>query len=216
MLVWGAVLGSAANALIDRLPRGESWAAGRSKCDKCKHVLAWYDLIPLLSYLVLRGKCRYCGQKISWRNFFVELIMSVGFVTVYQGLGVSVQSVSVMGIMWVTTIIAIMDWETKLVSEVMVGLWAALVVVSRLSNLGDLSYLGGMAMGVVIIGGIWAISRGKAMGFGDVEIAAVMGYGLGWPKIAAGLWVAALAEGVWLPMRRKRQFLSRQTSPQPK
>ncbi|OGD03760.1 hypothetical protein A2989_03705 [Candidatus Amesbacteria bacterium RIFCSPLOWO2_01_FULL_48_25] len=177
--VLGAVAGSAANAVIDRLPRNESWLRGRSHCDKCKHTLGFWDLIPLLSFVFLGGKCRYCREPIVVRNFWVELMMGLGFVMLPWQLW---------AIFWVTVVIAVMDWETKLVSELLVLIWGILVVLQLHSF--TVAQLIGTAVGVGLIGGVWAVSRGRAMGFGDVEIAAVMGWWLGWPKIAVGLWVA--------------------------
>lgn len=183
--VFGAVFGSVANALIDRLPRQESWFSGRSHCDKCKHTLSVFDLIPIVSYLWLRGKCRYCHSPIKIRNLVVELILAIGFVVV--------NSWSLALILWITVTIAIMDWETQLVSELLVAVWVVVVVVSHLSNLSDLSHLIGLFVGIGLIGGIWALSRGKAMGFGDVEIAAVMGFWLGWPNIFWALEIAFIS-----------------------
>ena len=226
IFVMGAMMGSAANALIDRLPRRESWFKGRSHCDRCGHTLEIIDLIPIISYVSLlpmwkipnskhekkklwyQAGCRYCEAAIPFRNTLVEIFMGIGFVvlsTKYEGL--ILYSILLMGILWVTTIIAVMDWETKLVSEVMVGIWAVLVVILNISNLGNLSNLGGLVVAVIVIGGLWAISKGKAMGFGDVEIAAVMGFWLGWPAIAPALWVAfvtgAIAGSIQLIANRK-------------
>ena len=209
----GAMFGSAANALIDRLPRKESWFEGRSHCDNCGHVLEFKDLIPIFSYLSLLrinntpphpflnlkggrrrflfAGCRSCHSPIPVRNFLVEVFMGMGFITLsYFGNLNDLETITLMAILWVTTIIAVMDWETKLVSEWMVAGWVILVSLWRLGSLGDLNYLVGVIAGVSLIGGIWAATRGKAMGFGDVEIAAVMGWWLGWPKIWPGLWIA--------------------------
>lgn len=187
--VIGAGMGSVANALIDRLPRGESWVKGRSHCDKCGHVLGISDLIPLLSYVLLGGKCRYCHKKIPVRNFLVELVMAVGISYLGYLSGLSY----LMGIFFVTVVIAVMDWETRLVSEWLVGLWLILVI---LANWGNWANWTGTVVGVGVIGGIWAISRGKAMGFGDVEIAAVMGWWLGWMGVAVALWVAFVSGAI--------------------
>ena len=168
-----------ANAVIDRVPRGESWFAGRSHCDKCNHELGVLDLIPLLSFVFLGGRCRYCHKPIGFRNFWVELWMGLGFVMLPWQLWAA---------WWVTLVIAVMDWETRLVSEALVVIWGILVVFQLHSF--SVAQLVGVAVGVGLIGGVWAVSRGKAMGFGDVEIAAVMGWWLGWPKIGVALWVA--------------------------
>jgi len=107
----------------------------------------------------------------------------------------------------VTVIIAVMDWETKLVSEMLVIIWAVLIVTEKFSIFNfqfSINYFisqfsnnfWGLLVGVGLIGGIWAVSRGRAMGFGDVEIAAVMGWWLGWPKILVGLWAAFVSGAV--------------------
>lgn len=225
IFIIGSMFGSAANALIDRLPRNESWFSGRSHCDKCEHTLEFKDLIPIISYLsllpiwkILNSKseipnksktrnskcyqagCRYCGAPIPYRNFLVEIFLGIGFVVVFQFYSFPIAQL-LMGILWVTTIIAVMDWETKLVSEVMVAVWGVLVLVYQLTSfsvfqLSWSSSLVGLVVGVGVIGGLWAVTRGKAMGFGDVEIAAVMGWWLGWPQIAIGLWIAFIVGAV--------------------
>ena len=125
----GAVVGSAANAIIHRLPRGVSWWKGRSLCPQCKHTLAWYDLIPLLSYLILGGKCRYCHRLIPLRYLLVELVMAAGFGYLHSPIWAA--------ILFVTVIIAVMDWESMLVSDWMVVIWGGLVVVSSGIRLDD-------------------------------------------------------------------------------
>ena len=177
--VIGAVAGSVASAVVYRLPRGLSWWRGRSVCSQCKHALAWFDLIPLLSYLQLQGKCRYCHKAIGIRYFLVELVMAVGFAYF--------QSPLLAALLFITVIISFMDLETMLVSDWMVGAWFILVVLS--TQYSVLSFYGLLA-GIGVIGGIWALSRGRAMGFGDVEIIAVLGMWLGWPKIGVAMWWA--------------------------
>ena len=92
---------------------------------------------------------------------------------------------------WMMLIIAFMDWETMLVSDWLVIIWAILVVLN-----GGTSILGGL-VGLGIIGIIWALTRGKAMGAGDIEIAAVLGLWLGFPKIITGLWFAFVIGGIY-------------------
>lgn len=183
----GAVAGSAANAIIYRLPRGLGWGKGRSLCPRCKHPLAWYDLIPLLSYLMLGGKCRYCHRPIPLRYLLVELVMAAGFAYLHSPIWAA--------LLFVTVIIAVMDWEMMLVSDWLVGSWLVLVLISMNYELITMN-LAGAALATALIGGIWAISRGKAMGFGDVEIAAVLGLWLGWPKTISALWLAFVVGGV--------------------
>ena len=79
IFIFGAGIGSFLNVLIDRLPNNEG-IGGRSYCNHCRHQLAWYDLIPIVSFFLLKGKCRYCGKKISWQYPVVELMTGAIFV----------------------------------------------------------------------------------------------------------------------------------------
>jgi len=83
LFVLGLAVGSFLNVLIDRIPQGQSPFKGRSYCDKCKKTLKWYDMIPVLSFLILKGKCRYCRTHISFYYPLVEFITGVMFVIVF-------------------------------------------------------------------------------------------------------------------------------------
>lgn len=82
----GLVLGSFFHAWIDRSHKGESIASGRSKCPGCGHVLAWYDLIPVFSWVMLRARCRYCHQKIPWHYVAMELLGALIAIVLYYWL----------------------------------------------------------------------------------------------------------------------------------
>lgn len=196
VVLLGAAVGSAANAVIDRLPRRESWFAGRSHCDKCGHELGVWDLVPIFSYLSLGGKCRYCHSPIGRRNLVVEIFLGVAFTVSYlSNLGILSYFM-----IWVTTVIAVMDWETMLISDWLVGSWFVLVLFTMNYELITMNLLGA-AVGVGVIGGLWVLTKKRGMGEGDIGIAAVMGYWLGWPRIAPALWiafVAGAAYGLWL------------------
>ena len=188
ILIWGIIgliFGSAANAIIDRMPKNISWISGRSKCDHCGHTLAWKDLIPLLSWLLLGGKCRYCKKPISLRNVWVEIIMATGFMLI---VGMHLPWTYI-PIFWLSLVLGVMDWETQLVSEILILLWAFFVAVSGVS-------LVGVVASTALIGGLWLLTRGRGMGFGDVEIAAVMGLWLGWPNILVALLLAFIAGAI--------------------
>lgn len=203
-------MGSVVNALVYRLPRGLSWTSGRSMCPKCKHPLAFWDLIPLLSYIGLGGKCRYCKKAFGVRYFLVELAMAGGFVAIFNfscGAGSCfagqfsiLKSLILMGVLTVTMVIAVMDWETQMIADAMVLIWGVLVVSYKLLVVGLMNdwtnILLAVAVGVIIIGGIWWLSHKNAMGEGDIEVAVVMGLWLGWPKVLVALWLAFVVGGL--------------------
>ncbi|MBU1997581.1 MAG: prepilin peptidase, partial [Candidatus Omnitrophica bacterium] len=80
VFIFGAIIGSFLNVCIVRMPEEKSVVLPRSHCVKCKKTIPWYDNVPLLSYLLLRGKCRFCKEKFSFLYFFVELLTAVTFV----------------------------------------------------------------------------------------------------------------------------------------
>ncbi len=213
LFFFGLIAGSTANALIDRLSRGESWFSGRSKCDRCKHVLVVWDLIPVVSYVSLSGKCRYCHSPIAVRNLVVEILMGVSFVVIgHISQTGPIGQIILMGIAWTTTIVFVMDQETMLVSDAVVLIWAILVVGYKLSVVGiSRGDLIGFLIGVIVIGGIWAFSRGKAMGSGDIGIIGVIGLWVGTPQIFVALWMAFVlgaVVGCWLLVVGRRNMKS--------
>jgi len=83
LFLFGTAVGSFLNVLIDRLPK-EQKITGRSRCDHCRRALAWYDLVPVLSFFMLRGRCRYCRKKISWQYPLVEILTGGMFILIFN------------------------------------------------------------------------------------------------------------------------------------
>ncbi len=191
--VLGTIAGSVANAIIYRLPRGISWSKGRSFCPKCNHTLSLCDLIPVISFLILGGRCRYCHSPISNRYLFVELFLGGAFTLSYlSNLGILSYFM-----IWTTIVIAVMDWETMLVSDWLVLVWGGLVVLQKFSIFNFQNSLFSLLIGLLGIGSIWLLSKGRAMGSGDIGIAAVLGLWLGYPKIINALWLAFVIGGIY-------------------
>ncbi len=85
LFFFGAAFGSFLNVVAGRTIKGKSWAKGRSHCDDCKHTIAWYDNIPLLSFLLLRGKCRHCRKSIAISHILLEVLTGALFVWWWWG-----------------------------------------------------------------------------------------------------------------------------------
>ena len=126
IFILGLVLGSFINCIIYRLKEDKSVLKGRSYCPHCGHTLAVKDLIPLFSFLFLKGRCRYCGRKISWQYPLVELAMGIGLVVIaILGLGVG-ESVFY-SILWgLLLIIFVFDWRYMVVPDLVTN--AAIIV----------------------------------------------------------------------------------------
>ncbi|MCJ7740544.1 prepilin peptidase [Candidatus Microgenomates bacterium] len=197
LFVLGLCIGSFLNVLIDRLPKGKSVVSGRSHCDYCRHTLAWYDLIPLFSFLYLRRKCRYCQKVISWQYPVIELLTGAFFVLVYlldnqnyQLLITNYQLIIISGLI----VIFFADLKFRIIPD------QVLIVLIAASFLFDLFYeqnlLLGHLLAAIVFGAFFLIlflfTKGKGMGFGDVKFAFFMGLFLGYPKIIVAFYLSFL------------------------
>ncbi len=198
LLLLGLVVGSFLNVLIYRIPRGEGFVVGSSRCTTCRHDLAWYDLIPLVSYLLLRGRCRYCAAPFSIRYPIVELISGLFFVFA--------PSVFILIELELFLVIAFIDAEHLIIPD---GLLLALLAVVIASNYhAVLSWHQWVA--VVSYAGfffsLWWVSRGRWIGFGDVKLAAVLGLLFGFPAGLLVIYVAVILGaivGIFLMVTRR-------------
>ncbi len=200
LLVWGLFVGSFLNVLIYRLPRGEHWVRGRSRCPKCKHDLAWLDLIPVVSFVWLRGKCRYCGKPIAILYPIVELANGLFWSLVGYGASVGFGLSGIGKLGWtdwglvglITTlmlcsvllVILVVDWQHYVIPDEMVGVLAGVGVVLGILEAGSKGNAGigeltnRLIWGLGAMGFFWLlhlITKGKGMGFGDVKLVAGMG-----------------------------------------
>jgi leader peptidase (prepilin peptidase)/N-methyltransferase len=226
--VLGLIVGSFLNVCIDRLPRSKSIAYPPSHCEACHHKLAAKDLIPVFSYLRLRGRCRYCQAPVPRRLFWGELATGVIFALLYWHYGLAPE----LGIMafyaCLFIIVFVIDLEHGLIlnrlvyPSMVVALLLALIPQSWLTETIWLTpliepriasaALGG-AVGFAIFFLIAIISRG-GMGWGDVKLAALIGLATGFPMVFVAIIMAAIIGGivaVALLIARKRT--RRQTVP---
>ncbi len=196
-LLLGLSVGSFLNVVIWRLPREEGVAAGRSHCPACKHSLGVFDLFPVLSFLLLRGKCRYCGVKISWRYPLVELATGALFLAALWQYGLSLASLGLCWFFAVLVAISLIDYDWKIIPDelLLAGLPAAVVLGLAHTSPGWLSLLLGGGIGFLLLLSIVLISRG-GMGGGDVKLAGLLGLCLGWKLLIIALMTGFVAGGV--------------------
>jgi len=189
IFVLGLIVGSFLNCVILRTYKGESFIVGRSYCPKCKHDLKPWDLIPVLSYLILRGKCRHCGNKISSQYPLVELSTAIIFSFVYLQVGLTSKMIYLLVIMAIFIVIFVYDLKYYIVPDKFVfsgiiisAIWVFLT--------GDILITFASAIGASFFFFlIWFFSKGLAMGFGDVKLAFLIGLLLGWPNVVVGLFL---------------------------
>ncbi len=194
----GAVTGSFLSVVAHRVPRGESIVGPRSRCASCNAQIAAYDNIPILSWLLLRGRCRSCGERISVRYPLIEIVTGLLFaVTVLVFHDEPAQLV--LGLVFVATLAAITltDLELRIIPN-KVLIVSALAGVALAAAL-DPSSLPERAIGAAAAGGLLfavALAYPRGMGMGDVKLAAVMGLYLG-RSVAPALLIAFAAGSIF-------------------
>ena len=191
--VVGAVVGSFLNVVIHRLPRGESVVKPRSRCPQCGAQIAGYDNVPVVSWLVLRGRCRHCGTRISPRYPGVELLTAVTFVAVALARGFDDDLVLELPFVAALIALAGIDYDHKLLPNKIVYPLAAFgVIATLLVDRSDLveHLVAGAGAFAFLLAAVLAYPAG--MGMGDVKLAGAMGLFLGVGVIPA-LLVAFLS-----------------------
>ena len=195
--VLGLLFGSFANVVIYRVPAGESLSSPPSTCPGCGNRIKPYDNIPVVSWLVLRGRCRHCGQRISVQYPLVELSMGVVFAAVGARIGLDWTLPGYLLFAWLLVVVAIIDARTrKIPNRLTYPLTPALLVVmlgaAVLNGQPDRILpvvLGGVGGFVALL--ILALIQPRGMGMGDVKLAGFIGIGLGylsWGHVVLGLF----------------------------
>ena len=205
LFLLGLAVGSFLNVLIDRLPKDESVIKGRSYCERCKKPLRWYDLIPLVSFLLLKGKCRYCRSPISWYYPVVELTTGLLFLAVIFFIGgFTINIITIITIIYYLTIIS--GLIVIFFTDLKYGIIPDKIVFS--SIIVSIAYLFINHQSLIInhffagIGAflffflLYLVTRGRGMGFGDVKLAFFLGLFLGWPKVVVAFYIAFLTGAV--------------------
>lgn len=197
MFAFGLVVGSFLNVVIYRLPRGESIAWPGSRCTDCGTPLRPLDLVPVLSYLFLRRRCRYCGTEISWRYPAVELLTGALFVAVYLRFGIGLELVFALILAAATVVVTGIDLCHRRIPNAVVGPLAVIGLVSAVvtDRVSFCNSLAGMAVGVAFLG-IVAIASQGGMGMGDVKLLGMIGAWVGWRGAIISLFLGSIAASV--------------------
>jgi len=199
IVILGLVIGSFLNVCIYRIPKEESIAFPPSHCAKCQHNLSPVDLIPVFSYIFLRGKCKYCKEKISIRYPLIESLNGILYLIVYLKFGLTLIALKYCILVSLLIVIGMIDYDTQFVftsttifGGIIASIFIVIQAVSYKSEIVDL--IVGGALGFGIIGLIVLLTKG--MGEGDIEIAAVCGLFLGVKGILLGLFLAIILGGI--------------------
>lgn len=188
-IILGLCMGSALNCLAWRIANKKSWTKGKSICPACRHELHTRDLIPLLSYIFSKGKCRYCGEKISPRYPLTELGLAVIFVAVFLRYGFTLYTLDIMVLASCLFTLSLIDLDTMTIPD-------RFLIIPAVCQLVYAYYYGGFASvwyalwhGLTLGGAVLLISlfmdkvlKKESMGGGDIKLLFVLGLFLDLPE----------------------------------
>jgi leader peptidase (prepilin peptidase)/N-methyltransferase len=202
LFAMGAILGSFLNVLIYRLPRGESIVRPPSACPECGRRITPRDNIPIVSYLILRGRCRHCKAVISSRYPVVELLAGLVPVLLLWRYGLGREALVLCLLSYVLIVVSFIDLDLRIIPDrvTLPGIAVGLILAPYLglttfggSLLG--AVVGGGALYLIAIAGTAAFGK-ESMGGGDIKLAAMLGAFLGWQAVLLLLFVAFLSGAV--------------------
>lgn len=200
IFLFGLAIGSFLNVVIDRTPTDESLFWGRSHCDFCHKTLRWYELIPLVSFLLQKGRCLRCRKQLSWQYPLVECATALCFVwfyllTPFSGhsltYALSLLSAGIVAAAFIVILVADIKYQlipdTAVLGLLIAGLMRVLLIPENW-----MSHVASGLIGGSIFLFLWWVTRGRGMGFGDVKLAAVLGFLLGHPGTIIAFYIAFL------------------------
>lgn len=197
--VFGSIIGSFLNVCIYRIPKEESIAFPSSHCGNCGHNLKVLDLVPIFSWLFLKGKCRYCGEKVSKQYPIVEGATGLLFMFLYIKFGFTFELLKYMVFTSILVVIGIIDFKTQDVYDstiITLGVSGVIFTVIEFFINKQISFLN-IVLGIVVPALIIAIFAWfGAMGWGDVEIIGVVGLFLGFKLNMLNLFISIVLGGI--------------------
>lgn len=194
VFLFGLVIGSFLNVVIDRLPRSENIVWKPSHCDYCQKPLRWYELIPVISFLFLVGRCARCKKQLSIQYPIIELVSGISFVFIYSQAADVAGMVSLIFLFCLFLVLFIIDCKEQILPDellIILLLFCILYVFRMPQEARILHLLSGLGAGSGFLF-LWLITRGRGLGFGDVKMSLLLGVLLGYPQIVIALYTAFL------------------------
>ena len=202
VFLFGILVGSFLNVCIYRIPKGENITTTRSHCMNCGDVIRWYDLVPIFSFLLLRGKCRNCGAKISIQYPAIEILNGLSYGLIFAMLGLNLQSVLTMALTSALIVITVIDWRTYEIPfglNVFIAVLGVVIVAGKLIN-RDFTDAWDNIIGAFCVGGflllIYLATKGRGIGGGDIKLMAAAGFFLGWKNIILAFVIGCILGSV--------------------
>ncbi len=204
--VLGSCIGSFLNVCIYRLPRDQSIVRPRSRCLRCEHSIAWYDNLPLISFILLGRRCRHCRAPIAWRYPVIEAAAGIAAVVVIERFGLTVAGLVYTALIWALIAASAIDLEFQIIPDeislggLAVGVALSLAFPSLHGTSSHLAGLGRSVIGLLVGGGVLYLTgllgdfifRKESMGGGDIKLLAMAGSILGWQPVLLAFFLAPM------------------------
>ena len=206
LFVLGCCVGSFCNVLILRIPKEEEFVKTPSHCMSCGHELKWFELIPVISWLLQKGKCRACGVKLSAQYPVVEALNGIMWLLtgiLFRG---NWLTVALYCVLWsMLMVLSVIDWRTFIIPNGINLVIFLLGVVRLVTDLQSWSlYLIGMVSVALVFFLLHLVTGGQGLGMGDVKLVAGAGLLLGWPKMLLAVLIGSLGGALIHMARMKR------------
>lgn len=206
--IFGIVIGSFLNVCIYRIPEKEDIVKESSHCLNCGHKLAWYDLFPLVSFILLGGRCRYCKTKLSIQYPTIEALNGVMYVLIVYLNGANVESLLYGALVSALIVLSVIDFRTY---EIPLGINIFILIIgiinTILDTLKDKNNLLEHLIGMIAVSGflaiIYYITKGRGIGGGDVKLMATCGLFIGWKLIILAFLLGCILGSVIHIIRMK-------------
>jgi leader peptidase (prepilin peptidase)/N-methyltransferase len=184
IFLFGIVIGSFLNVCIFRMPEHQTVVTERSHCMTCGYQLSWYDMVPVFSWLFLRGKCRKCKEPISPQYPIVEAVNGFLYILIFAVKDFSLESVLYCLLASALLVLGVIDWRTyEIPIEINIFIFVLGIVRAVTDPKNWMLYLLGFLSVSILLWLILVISKGRAIGGGDVKLMAAAGLLLGWKLI---------------------------------
>ena len=197
IFIFGITIGSFLNVCIYRIPLGESIVMAPSHCMTCGRKLKWYDMVPVFSWLVLGGKCRNCKSKISVQYPIIEGVNGILYVMICAVNGLEWSSVIYCFMASALLVLSIIDWRTY---EIPFGINVFLFVLGVAMTILDRGNLAEHLIGMICVSGLlgilYLLTGGRAIGGGDIKLMFACGLLLGWKLILLAFFLGCIIGSV--------------------
>lgn len=210
IFLFGITIGSFLNVCIYRIPRGETVVTTPSHCMTCGHKLSWFELIPLFSYIFLGGRCRSCKSHISPQYPIIEAVNGFLYVLVFAVNGLNIISIIYALFTSALIVLTVIDWRTY---EIPISINIFILVLGCLKVVLDFNNFFDYLIGFFIVSGflliLYMVTKGRAIGGGDIKLMAAAGLLLGWQLIVLAFFIGCILGSMLHLIRMKVQGAER-------